>query len=586
MADSDPRVARVRSAFEATLTPNSAAGAWTPPLPEALASLFPGYEIETLLGRGGMGAVYRARQKSLDRLVAIKLLPFDLGVQEDFAERFRREATALAQLSHPHVVPVYDFGQADDGHFFMVMEYVAGSDLAVRLQRGPMPPAEAIAVVRQVCDALEFAHAHGVIHRDIKPSNILLDADGRVKVADFGIAQLAGTELRTTLTSPGMLLGTPEYVAPEQLRPDAVVDERADIFSVGVMLYEMLTGQLPRGVFRPLAELVPAARGLDRVITRALQSEPALRYPAVHDLRAALDEARLRPWSDRWRVAVPVLAVVMAAAAWQWRPGTPPAPAAAPFSNSLGQRFLPAGTPGVLFCTTEVRVRDFAVFVSARQLPVFPAPTWVNFLGTEEGWKTVQASWKSPGFPQTDDHPVVGITRDEATAFCEWLTKHEHTSGRIGADDFYRLPTNAEWSVAVGLEADTLFPSRSYPWGTEYPPRAGAGNYASEEIRDTGGNHARLIVLAGYRDGYAFTAPVGSFAADPRGLHDLGGNVWEWTDDRTGPRGTLRGGGWSDTQSDKLDAACRIPHDADLRCYTFGFRVVLVRKFAATPGKP
>ncbi len=587
MPDSDHRIARVRSVFQAALTDAGTETGWHPPAPEALAPLFPGYEFQGLLGRGGMGAVYRARQKSLDRLVAIKLLPFELGVREDFTERFRREAAALARLSHPHIVAVHDFGQSDDGHFFMVMEYVGGTDLAARLRDGPLPPAEALELVRQVCDALEYAHAHGVVHRDIKPGNILLDAAGRVKVTDFGIAQIAGDEPRTALTVTGALLGTPEYVAPEQTQPAAVVDQRADIFSVGVMLYELLTGQLPRGVFRPLAELVPAARGLDRVVTRALQSEPSLRYPAMHELRVALDAGDPQRRRPAW-FAAPLLAVVVAVAAWHWWPKPPPvpAPAPAPFVNSLGLRFVPAGTPGVLFCTMETRVRDFAAFVNARALPTFRSPTWVNHLGTEEGWQSVQASWKEPGFPQTDEHPAVCITRLEAVAFCEWLSEHERASGRIGAEDFYRLPTNAEWSVAAGLDADTPFPSGRYPWGAEFPPRTPSGNYASEELRNSGGDYAGMLVLAGYRDGHAFTAPVGHFAADARGLHDLGGNVWEWTDDHTQSKGTLRGGGWGDTRAEKLDAACRISHDRDLRCYAFGFRVVLVRRFAATEGKP
>jgi hypothetical protein len=486
---------------------------------------------------------------------------------------------------------VHDFGQADDGHFFMVMEYVDGTDLAARLRSGPLPPAEALAVVRQVCDALEFAHAHGVVHRDIKPGNILLDAAGRVKVTDFGIAQFAADEPRSALTATGTLLGTPEYVAPEQMLPASAVDHRADIFSVGVMLYELLTGQVPRGVFRPLSQLVPVARGLDRVVTRALQSDPAMRYAAVRELSAELAVCDSPRRSTKVWLASALIAVTAAgAAAWHWWPRTPPAPplsdAIAPFVNSLGLRFVPAGTPGVLFCTTETRVRDFTAFATARELQSFPVPMWVNYEGGEEGWKTVKATWNEPGFPQTAEHPVVGVAQNEAVAFCEWLTEHERASGRIGAEDRYRLPTNAEWSVAAGLDADTLFPSARYPWGAAFPPPASAGNFASEEIREAGEEHAALPVIAGYRDGYAFTAPVGSFAPDARGLRDLGGNAWEWIDNGTEPKGALRGGGWWDSRPEKLDAACRIAHDRELRCYAFGFRPVLERKKSATESRP
>jgi hypothetical protein len=582
MPEPDPRSAWVRSIFEAALTGDGTGAAWVPPAPETLAPLFPAYEIEALLGRGGMGAVYRARQKSLDRLVAIKLLPFELGVREDFAERFRREATALARLSHPHIVAVHDFGQADDGHFFMVMEYVAGSDLAARLRAGPLPPDEALAIVRQVCEALEFAHAQGVVHRDIKPGNILLDAHGRVKVTDFGIAQLAGDEPRTALTATGALLGTPEYVAPEQMRPASVVDHRADIFSIGVMLYELFTGQLPRGVFRPLSQLVPSARGLDRVITRALQSEPGLRYGAVRELRLELADAAPRA-RRRWaRVALFAALATAGVAAFAWPKKTPTTTEApAPFTNSLGLRFVPAGTPGVLFCTTETRLRDFTAFAVARKINVF-GPTWVNYTGAEDGWQSVNVTWREPGFPQTDEHPVVGVTHLEAVAFCEWLTAHERASGRLGAPDFYRLPTNAEWNVAVGLDADAHFPSGRYPWGAGFPPVKPAGNYASEETRASGDRFASFHGIAGYRDGHAFTAPVGSFAPDVRGLHDLGGNVWEWIDDGPGRPVTLRGGSWWDAAPDKLDAARQVTHARDLRSFCFGFRLVLVRSEAAS----
>jgi hypothetical protein len=588
MPASDPHHARVRSVLESALTGDGAADAWAPPSVEALWPLFPAYAIEALIGRGGMGAVYRARQRSLDRRVAIKLLPFELGVREDFAERFRHEAEALARLNHPGIVAVHDFGQADDGHYFIVMEYVAGTDLAARLREsGPLQTDEALAVVRQVCDALEYAHARGVVHRDIKPGNILLDAEGRVKVTDFGLAQLAGDEPRTARTVTGALLGTPEYVAPEQAQAGAVVDARADIFSVGVMLYELLTGQLPRGVFRPLAQAVPQARGLDRVVQRALQSDPARRYATVRELRAEL--------APRKAPRVPALVATSLAAAalvaaWSWWPQKPAAPVRppvaaepAPFVNSLGLRFVPAGTPGVLFCTTETRVRDFSAYQAARSLPTFPAPAWVNYTGVESGWQQVKASWKEPGFTQADTHPVVAVSQLDALDFCSWLTAHERASGRLGAQDRYRLPTNAEWSVAAGLKADALFPSGYYAWGADFPPTTPNGNYGSEDLPAGDERYARFAAIMGYRDGHAFTAPVGSYAADARGLHDLGGNVWEWTDEGTMPRTVLRGGGWGDARAEKLDLATRITHERDIRCYTFGFRLVLERKEQGRP---
>ncbi len=574
-------MARVRSVFEAALTDGNSV-AWTPPSPESLAPLFPAYEIGALLGRGGMGAVYRARQKSLDRPVAIKLLPFDLGVREDFAERFRREATALARLSHPHIVAVHDFGQADDGHFFMVMEYVEGSDLAARLRAGPLPPEEALAIVRQVCEALEFAHARGVVHRDIKPGNILLDAAGRVKVTDFGIAQMAGDEPRTALTVTGALLGTPEYVAPEQMLPAAAVDHRADIFSVGVMLYELLTGQLPRGVFRPLAQLVPAARTLDRVVTRALQSEPGRRYAGMREMSA--DLAVYHPRQRQrfaWIAALLIAAVIGAGAVVLW-PSQKPAPALpaapAPFVNSLGQRFVPAGTPGVLFATNQTRVRDFEAFAKAAMF--WPGETMgVNYDGTPEGWQAARASWSDPGFPQTPEHPVVGISQFDASAFCDWLTEYERKSGRIGAADFYRLPTDAEWSVAAGLAADAHDPAGVFVWRGAFPPPPDAGNFAGEELREDE-RFARYPVIAGRRDAHRFTAPVGSYPPNAHGLHDLGANVSEWVQSDDPNRAQLRGANWWDSVASSLDAGKRRTHPRSMRAFTSGFRIVLVRPSA------
>ena len=574
-------MARVRSVFEAALTEGSLA-AWTPPTSESLAPLFPAYEIGALLGRGGMGAVYRARQKSLDRPVAIKLLPFDLGVREDFAERFRREATALARLSHPHIVAVHDFGQADDGHFFMVMEYVEGTDLAARLRAGPLPPEEALAIVRQVCEALEFAHARGVVHRDIKPGNILLDAAGRVKVTDFGIAQMAGDEPRTALTVTGALLGTPEYVAPEQMLPAAAVDHRADIFSVGVMLYELLTGQLPRGVFRPLAQLVPAARPLDRVVTRALQSEPGRRYAGMREMSADLavyhPRKRLRL---AWIAALLMAAVIGAGAVvlWPSQKAAPALPAAPePFANSLGQRFVPAGTPGVLFATNQTRVRDFEAFAKAAQF--WPGDMiGVNYDGTPEGWQLGRFSWSNPGFPQTPEHPVVGVSQFDAAAFCDWLTEYERKSGRIGAADFYRLPTDAEWSVAAGLAADAHDPAGAFVWRGPFPPPPDAGNFAGEELREDE-RFVRYPVIAGRRDPHRFTAPVGSYPPNAHGLHDLGANVSEWVQSDDPNRAQLRGGNWWDSAASSLDAGKRRTHPRSMRAFTSGFRIVLVRPSA------
>lgn len=261
---------------------------FTPPAVDELARFFPQLDIIELIGRGGMGAVYKARQKQLDRLVALKILPPGLGNEAGFAERFTREARALAKLSHPGIVTVHDFGQAD-GLFYLVMEYVDGVTLRQLLNVGRVEPREALAIVPQICDALQYAHDQGIVHRDIKPENILLDRQGRVKVADFGLAKLVGlgeeqasqagsATASPILTEAGRVMGTPQYMAPEQRNRPAEVDHRADIYSLGVVFYQMLTGELPAGSIAPPSRKVHIDVRLDEVVLKALENEPQRRY--------------------------------------------------------------------------------------------------------------------------------------------------------------------------------------------------------------------------------------------------------------------------------------------------------------------
>jgi serine/threonine protein kinase len=225
-----------------------------PPAPAELGRHFPQLEILQLLGQGGMGAVYQARQTKLDRLVAIKILPPEVARDPAFAERFTREARALARLNHPNIVTVHDFGDVD-GLYYFTMEYVNGHNLRDLLQAGALPADQTRAIVPQLCDALQYAHDEGLVHRDIKPENILLDKKGRVKIADFGLARLVGlTPTYLTLTGTHEVMGTLLYMAPEQMKRTHTVDHRADIYSLGVVLYEMLTGELPLGRFAPFAQ--------------------------------------------------------------------------------------------------------------------------------------------------------------------------------------------------------------------------------------------------------------------------------------------------------------------------------------------
>jgi predicted Ser/Thr protein kinase len=278
------------------LTPNERSAATVPPQPrfatpyhETLARQFPQLEILEHLGQGGMGVVYKARQRHLNRLVAVKILPPSVGSDPAFAERFTREAQALAQLNHPNIVQVYDFGRTEE-FFYFIMEYVDGVNLRVLIREGKLSPEQALWIVPQICDALQFAHDEGIVHRDIKPENILVDKKERVKIADFGLAKLLGRAPEDlSLTGTGQLMGTLGYMAPEQLQEAHAVDHRADIYSLGVVFYEMLTGKLPIGRFDPPSKKVHVDVRLDEVVLRSLESEPGRRYQHASEIKEQVD---------------------------------------------------------------------------------------------------------------------------------------------------------------------------------------------------------------------------------------------------------------------------------------------------------
>ncbi len=260
-----------------------------PPGVEDIAREFPQLEILELLGQGGMGAVYKARQKSLDRLVALKILTVDTATDPSFAERFAREARALATLDHPNIVHVHDSGRAGE-HFYLLMEYVEGIDLRHMLRAGRIAPREGLAIVVQICDALQYAHDQGVVHRDIKPENILVDRRGRVKIADFGLAKIVGrADDAFALTGTHQAMGTPHYMAPEQISHPQDVDHRADIYSLGVVLYELLTGELPLGRFVPPSKRVEVDVRIDEVVLKALERDLPLRYQHASEVRTSID---------------------------------------------------------------------------------------------------------------------------------------------------------------------------------------------------------------------------------------------------------------------------------------------------------
>jgi tRNA A-37 threonylcarbamoyl transferase component Bud32 len=254
-----------------------------------VARRLPQFEILSLLGQGGMGVVYKARQPQLDRIVALKILPPVDALSPDFVERFRREARALAKLSHPNIVTVHECGE-QGGLYYFVMEYVDGANLRTLLEAKTLTPIEALAIVPKVCDALEYAHEEGVIHRDIKPENLLIDKKGRVKIADFGLAKLLRREaMDVSLTVSGTSLGTLRYMAPEQMEKPESVDHRADIYSLGVVFYEMLTGEVPMGRFAPPSEKVQVDVKLDEIVLHALERDVERRYQHASEVKTAVE---------------------------------------------------------------------------------------------------------------------------------------------------------------------------------------------------------------------------------------------------------------------------------------------------------
>ncbi len=269
-----------------------------PPSTAELDELIPGYKFLEFIERGGMGAVYKAVQKCLNRTVAVKLLPQVHRNKESFAERFKREAYALALLNHPHIIAVHDFGETPEGQMYYVMEFVSGMDLQHLLKRDPPEPRQILKIITQVCEALQFAHEHGIVHRDIKPANILIDERGNVKVADFGLAKVVGPQ-SVDFTATGMTIGTPDYIAPEALDQSKNIDHRADIYSLGVMIYELFTGHVPKGMWEPPSIRSGADKGIDAVVSKAMQNNPEKRYQHVRDMTQVLE--KLFKNSDNWK---------------------------------------------------------------------------------------------------------------------------------------------------------------------------------------------------------------------------------------------------------------------------------------------
>ena len=319
---------------------NDADKSLTTRLTQALGSA---YTLEGEIGRGGMGVVFNARDERLKRQVAVKVLPPELAFREEIRLRFLREAETAARLSHPHIVPIHSVGEGPDGLVYFVMAYVDGESLAAKLKRrGRLPPDEARRIMLETADALGAAHALGIIHRDVKPDNILLEGSrGRVVVTDFGIAKaLSSTTGGATLTGTGVAIGTPHYMSPEQAAGDREIDGRSDIYSLGVVAYQMLTGELPfhaptvPGILlKHITEQAPlitdkrrdVPNDLAACVMRSLEKDPDDRWPTADALRRTLEARSATTYQPRRPSAPPVRRDVRA---------SPLAPPRSPFARA------------------------------------------------------------------------------------------------------------------------------------------------------------------------------------------------------------------------------------------------------------
>jgi len=343
-----------------------------------------------------MGVVYRARHVALEREVALKILTAELSHDPRFSERFQREARALAKLDHSGIVRVHDFGRAG-GRGYLVMEFVEGESLRRKLESGPLTPSAAVEVAMQIARSLEYAHARGVIHRDIKPENVLLDAAGRARLADFGLAKLRGDGLEVGRTETGLALGTPQYMAPEQLTQPAEVDHRVDLYALGALLYELLTGHLPLGRFEPPSRRDGVDPRLDAIVLKCLERDPQRRFESAGELCAAL-EGLARPL--RVRGATPTATRVAA----------PSAERPTPLARTLIASSLVLLSTAMPWMSAESRVfgmagefsHSFWAWNSSLNVGPLSIPYWLVapialFLGLE-AWLAWRGVWRIHSF--------------------------------------------------------------------------------------------------------------------------------------------------------------------------------------------
>lgn len=456
----------------------AAPGGWEAPLAEVLAEAFPGLRVMELAGRGGMGAVYRAEQTRLGRTVAVKILPPAATPDPLARERFEREARVLSGINHPNVLQIYDFGALPDGMLYLVTEWADAGDLARLLGGKPQPLAEVCGWVAQIASALDAAHARGVVHRDLKPANVLVRADGRLALADFGLAHARGAGFTTTLTLSGMVFGTFDYMAPEQMGVGGAVTPATDVYALGVMTYQMLTGRVPKGAYARPSRLTGAPVAVDELIDAAMANEPQARPGGAGEFARRLAEAARggragaggAAWTGGRRSRLPVIvglgAAAIAGALWVTsrprggavvgEPAPTPVVVAPPATFSAESAPLPVAFP-----------------VTARQEPAKPPAPVVSDASIREP-EAAAPGKKTPEkeAPWTWVLPEVRVPRDVANG--AWMRT---ASELVAGDDVcaLRLPVRvaADFSYDVAVEFTRKAGKNSV--GVFLPTSAGTG---------------------------------------------------------------------------------------------------------------
>ena len=538
------------------------------PSPRELDGYIEGIKVEEFIGAGGMGAVYKGIQTSLDRPVAIKIMPGYLMADKDGPERFRREARVLAKLSHVNLVPVHDFGDFEthsgEVWYYYVMSFIDGPNL-MSLADGDLPNDRALQILFQVFKAISYAHEQGVIHRDIKPENILIGSDGAPKVADFGLAKIENASLASELhTREGSSLGSIHFSAPEQIDKDGQTDHRADIYSLGILSYLLLTKKLPRGRFDK-----PSAFGLhssfDQAIERAIHTDPEKRYQSVGEMDEAFakasDQSKSRRLPKSWIVAAIAVLFCAGLAGIVWSvSSSEDRPAGTVMSNSYdielvwapAGEFLKGSPP-----TEEHRWEQREQLGKVTLTNGF----WIGkYEITQEQYHAV-TGFKPSEFIG-DNLPVEQVTWRDAMDFCTTLTKMEKKRGTLPDGWVYDLPTEAQW---------------------EYACRAGDSDPSLPFHDDL-----EAISWNIYNSGNA-TKPIGTKKPNAWEIHDMYGNVREWCKNwwaesnqhGVDPKGPSTGvqyptrGGCCTKEENECRAAWRQPNDTDNKHWDIGFRIVL-----------